>query len=150
MFNAPSGVLTPLGVIASAFLALGLYAVGCALLLRRWKGGVYLLVAPILFAILASALRQYPFHGRLLLFLVPSVHLLVSEGAAAVTRRGGVWLAVLLGAFLLFQPTYDVLWNRLVAKRFHTKYDSHGDLSYDLLDYLEAMQRKGQQPSPPP
>ena len=155
VFNAPAGLLTPLGVIPSAFFALGLFAVGGASLGRRWKGGLYLLLAPMLFAILASALHQYPFHNRLLIFLVPSIHLLATEGAAALTRRGGALLTFVLGAFLMFQPAFDVVWNRLVAERLHTRYDSHGDLSPDLLDYLEALQKEASQtkrqppPSPP-
>ena len=72
IFNSPAWVVTPLGVLASAFLAMGLYLIGSLSLGLRWRGGLYLLVAPLLFTLAASALRQYPFHGRLLLFLVPT------------------------------------------------------------------------------
>jgi hypothetical protein len=140
VFNSPAGVLTPLGVIASAFLALALFAVGGASLARRWKGGLYLLLAPILFAIAASALRQYPFHNRLLIFLVPSIHLLVAEGAAVLGRWGGAPLVFVLGSFLMVQPAFDVLWHRLIEPRSHTQYDSHGDLNRDLLDYLDYLE----------
>ncbi len=105
VFNSPAWVVTPLGVLGSSFLALGLYTIGSATLARRWPGGLYLLTAPLLLTIAASALHQYPFHGRLLLFLVPSLHMLVGEGAAALTRRAGVVSTVVLGAFLLVQPT---------------------------------------------
>jgi hypothetical protein len=142
LLNSPACVLTPLGVLASAFLALGLFVLGGLVLGRRWPGGLYLLVAPLLFATLASALHQYPFHGRLLMFLIPSVHLLVAEGVAALGSRGGSRLTFVLGAFLLFQPAFDVMWHRLIAARDHTQHDSHGDLSPDLLDYLEKAQRR--------
>ena len=89
LFNNPSWVVTPLGVFTSSFVALGLFVAGAVAMGWRWRGGVYLLLAPIAFTLTASALRQYPFHGRLLLFLIPSVHLLVAEGAATITRRGG-------------------------------------------------------------
>jgi hypothetical protein len=141
VLNSPAGVLTPFGVIVSAFLALGLFAAGAVALARRWKAGLYLLLAPILFAILASGLRQYPFHGRLLIFLVPSIHLLVAEGAAALGRSGGAPLTFVLGAFLLVQPALDQLWYRMVAARERGHYDSHGDLKWDLLDYLEDPNR---------
>ena len=142
IFNSPAWVVTPLGVLASAFLAAGLYLIGSLSLGIRWRGGLYLLVAPLLFTLAASALHQYPFHGRLLLFLVPPVHLLVAEGAAALTRKGGVVLTVALGVFLLVQPAYHVLWSQLIVKRSHGGYDSHGDLLPDLLDYLERAQSR--------
>jgi hypothetical protein len=117
---------------------------------RRWRGGPYLLLAPLLFALLASALHQYPFHGRLLLFLVPSVHLLVSEGAAALAWCGGARLTFALGAFLLFQPAADVLWHRLIMPLDHEAFDSHGDITRDLLDYLEYLEQKASRPPAAP
>ena len=88
VFNSPADVLTPLGVLPSAFVALGLFLTGAVALGRRRPGGLYLVASPILFALMASALRQYPFHGRLLVFLVPTVHLLVAEGAESLARGG--------------------------------------------------------------
>jgi hypothetical protein len=139
VFNSPAWVITPLGVLASAFLALGFYLSGTISLGFRWRGGLYVLVAPVLFTLLASGLRQYPFHGRLLLFLVPMVHLLVAEGVAALSRSGGVILTVVLGLFLLSGPAFDCLWKELVVTRIHGGYDTHGDLLPDLLDYLEGQ-----------
>jgi len=142
LLNSPSGVLMPLlGVLASAFVALGLFVLGGFVLGRRWLGGLWLVLAPVLFALSASALHQYPFHGRLLLFLVPTVHLLVSEGAAALAWCGGAPLTFALGAFLMFQPAFDVFWHRVIQARTHLGADTHGDLSPDLLDYLERLKR---------
>jgi hypothetical protein len=137
IFNNPAWVLTPLGVVASAFFAMALGVSGAIALGRRCRGGLYLLLGPLLFTLVASALHQYPFHGRLLLFLVPAIHLLVGEGAVVLTRRGGLIFTVVLGVFLLFQPARELLWHQLVVTRFHGAYDSHGDLAPDLLDYLE-------------
>jgi hypothetical protein len=137
--NNPASVFTPLGVISSAFLAAGLFALGALALGRRWPGGLYLLVAPIVFVFLASALHQYPFHGRLLLFVVPAIHLLIGEGAATLTRRGGPLLTFTLGAFLLYQPAYEACWHNLVQKRGRP-HDSHGDLRPDVLDYLDHLE----------
>ena len=139
VFNSPAWVITPLGVLASAFLAMGLYLIGAVSLGFRWRGGLYLLVAPVLFTLLASGLHQYPFHGRLLLFLVPLVHLLVAEGVVALSRPGGVRLTVVLGMLLLYGPAFDCLWKQLIVPRLHAGYDSHGDLLPDLLDYLELQ-----------
>ena len=104
---------------------------------RRWPGGLYLLAAPAACVLAASVLRQYPFHGRLLIFLVPSVQMLVSQGAAALTRRGGPRLTGALGIFLLLQPVYDALSHQFVRPLNHDSFDSHGDLRPDLLDYLD-------------
>jgi hypothetical protein len=150
LFNNPSWVVTPLGVLTSAFVALALFLLGGLSMGLRWRGGVYVLVAPIFFTLVASALRQYPFHGRLLLFLIPSVHLLVSEGAAALSRRGGAIATFVLGAFLLVQPAGHVLWFQLVATRNHGAFDSHGDLFPDVLDYLEQLHREVRLPRSSP
>jgi hypothetical protein len=141
LFNCPSGIVTPLGILPSAFIGLGLFLLGAWSLGRRWKGGLILLASPILLALAASMAHRYPFHGRLLLFLIPSVYLLVGEGAAALARRGHGILTFALAAFLLAQPVYDVLWYRLVQKRHHGEYDSHGDLHPDVLDFLDGLQK---------
>ncbi|HKI18795.1 MAG TPA: glycosyltransferase family 39 protein, partial [Isosphaeraceae bacterium] len=45
--NNPASVFTPMGVIPSAFLAAGLFLLGGLVLGRRWRGGLYLLLAPL-------------------------------------------------------------------------------------------------------
>lgn len=140
VFNSPADLVTPLGILASALLASALFLIGLARLGRRWPGGAWLLVGPILVAVAASALHQYPFHGRLLLFLTPAVHLLAAEGAVALAFVG--WpAAVVLGTFMLAQPTLDVLHHRLIMRR-HRPFDSHGDIRPDLLDHFEALRHK--------
>ena len=87
--TVPRWVLTPLGVrrfgVSRAGVVLDRRAVAGPEVARRSLPAD----GPVLFTLLASALHQYPFHGRLLLFLVPTIHLLVGEGAAALGRRGG-------------------------------------------------------------
>jgi hypothetical protein len=140
VFNSPAGLFTPLGVLPSAFIAAGFFLLGGWSLGRRWKGGLFLLTSPIIFALVASALHQYPFHGRLLLFLIPSIYLLVGEGAAVLARPGGPKVAFVLGAFLLAQPLFEVVWHRAIQMRSHGGFDSHGDLRPDVLDYLENLE----------
>jgi hypothetical protein len=137
VFDSPADVKTPLGPVVTAMLALALAIAGAASLLRRWPGGLYLLAAPLACVLAASAMRQYPFHGRLLIFLVPSVHMLVSQGAVAISRPGGPRLVGALGVFLLLQPAYDAFSHRLFQPMNHDGFDSHGDLRPDLLDYLD-------------
>jgi hypothetical protein len=139
--NNPSGVLTPMSPPVSAFVALGFFLAGVAALGWRWRGGLFLLLAPAGFALAASALHKYPFHGRLLLFLVPSVHLLIAEGIAAVGGRAGWFGTLALVLFMLYRPAADALWHYTIIQR-NRPYDSHGDLSNDLLDYFEAIERR--------
>jgi hypothetical protein len=142
VFNSPAGVLTPLGVLPSAFLALGLFLVGGLAMRKRWPGGLYLLLAPVFFALGASAMRQYPFHGRLLIFLVSSIYLLIGEGVAELGRRGGRLLTVAVAALLLSQPAFEAVWYHFISVRTHVGWDTHGDLRNDLLDYLENLENK--------
>lgn len=44
-----------------------------------------MLTAPFLFTLLASGLHLYPFHGRLILFLVPSMLIFISEGVERIS-----------------------------------------------------------------
>ena len=138
VFINPAGMLTPFGFKVSAVLATGLFLVGATVLGLRWRGGLFLLVAPILFALLASVLHKYPFHGRLLLYLVPTIHMLVAEGISAVGRRAGPIVFVILVATLLIRPVTDPLWHRSIARRLHGP-DSHAATFIPTcLDELDA------------
>lgn len=137
ILDSPSDVKTPLRPLVTAFLALILATTGAISIGRRWPGGLYLLTAPMACALAASAMRQYPFHGRLLIFLVPTVHILVSQGVVAITRPGRVRLTAALGVFLLLQPAYDAAMHELGRPLNHDNFDSHGDIRPDLLDDLD-------------
>lgn len=63
------------GVAAFAFL------VGCFALYMRCKVYLFLILAPALFTLLAACLHQYPFLGRMILFLTPALLILMAEGA---------------------------------------------------------------------
>lgn len=104
LFVNPLNFETPLGARLSALPAFGLFVAGCLSLGKRDKALLGMLALPFLFALLASCLRLYPFHGRLVLFLVPSLLLLIAEGAgwSRKTFGGGVTRAILLGTLLLF------------------------------------------------
>ena len=91
---------------------------------RRCGGDLFIVIAPIPIAILASALHRYPFHGRLLLFLVRPFTCWSPRGPWRFRQRGRA--ATLALVFLLFQPAFDVMWHRVVLPREHGTFDSHG------------------------
>jgi hypothetical protein len=150
-FVHPAGVITPLGYRASGLIGLALFVVGGISMGRRWPGGLWLITAPAVFTLAASAVHKYPFHGRLILFLIPTVHLLVAEGVAAVGRKAGLVVTVGLALFLVATPVCDAVWQLAIVARARP-FDSHGDLWNDLLDQIDFQKeralRRDQAPGP--
>jgi hypothetical protein len=95
MFREPMGIMgkddSPLSLLAAAG-ALVAFAAGCAWMARRRRLRLALLLAPVVAALGASALRAYPFGseylsgGRVLVFLIPSLAFVMAEGIAALPR----------------------------------------------------------------
>lgn len=149
VFINPGSVLTPFGMVATAVLATLLAVVGAFSLGSRWRGGLFVLLSPLLLHLAASAIHQYPFHGRLILSLVPTYHLLLAEGMAAVGRASRWWATFLLAAVFLGGQAGDIVWNQVVMPKSRWRpFDTHGDLKNDLLDDLDY--RRKLQISPPP
>ena len=100
MFNSPVG-LTFTGIAAIAFL------IGCISLFRDNKEKFFLLISPLLVTLLASVLHQYPFKGRLIIFLIPFILLFISEGVEYIREKISVDSAapgVILVVALFFYP----------------------------------------------
>ncbi len=92
-----------------------LYALGLFSFLRRgkWQWAAWLF-GSILLTLVASAVANYPFKGRLILFLIPATLLVISEGVEWVAsvlspqpwmQRAAVWLLVLV---MLWAPTHSL------------------------------------------
>jgi Dolichyl-phosphate-mannose-protein mannosyltransferase len=65
-------------------ITIGLLVIGMiSLAYRRWQF-LLLLVMPFFLTLIASALKKYPFNGRLLLFLLPLLLLLLAEGVGRI------------------------------------------------------------------
>jgi hypothetical protein len=93
-------------IITTVLLVLGIYSFAS----RRWPL-MLIVVAPFLLALAASALDKYPFSGRLLLFLLPLLFLLLAAGVEqlmtwlAKINKPGAWLiSACLVAYLLYGP----------------------------------------------
>ena len=86
--------------------------VGTVAVFRRERSAFVMWIAPGALSLLAALARLYPFEGRLILFVVPALYLLVAEGAQEVllrTRPGGVLLAGTLIFLLLLHPVAAAL-----------------------------------------
>jgi hypothetical protein len=136
VFINPGSLISPLPMPYTAALASLLWLYGFLSLGRRWPGGLLILAGPLGLALAASGLHLYPFHGRLLLYLVPSFVLLMAEGMAFIGRRRGWITTLLLASMFLYGEAAEIFWQRTIQPRART-FDSHGDLKNDLLDYLD-------------
>ncbi len=101
--------------LAVALLAL----VGAVSLVFRKPVFAIMLQAPFLLTLAASAVNRYPFSGRLILFLMPMLFLLIAEGMRAISARlsmlharlGLLFYAAAVG-YVLFRPL-DIVWTEL-------------------------------------
>ena len=103
IFEYPVG-LTLSGIAALCFL------VGCIAIYSARKETFLILISPLFVALLMSGLHKYPFGGRLLLFMVPSLLLCISEGIWQIrdgTRRSVPALGIILLALLFFNPIFN-------------------------------------------
>ena len=127
----------PLG-LSSSGIGLLAFIVGCAALYRQRRGLLPITGLILAFVLAASALHKYPFMGRLLLFLVPCLILIVAEGASAMVRGGDGQFTV-AGAVVLmilfFHPAAVATIN-LVRPQYHEEVRP-------LLDYYQTARRKG-------
>ncbi len=73
LFKDPAGFSFPL-------LTFTLFILGIQSLFKKDKEILFLLISPLSLALIASILQKYPFQGRLLLFSLPALLLLVAEG----------------------------------------------------------------------
>jgi uncharacterized membrane protein len=93
--------------------------VGGIVLLAEKKGILFLLTLPVLLALSISFFEQYAFSGRLLLFLMPALYLLLAEGIVRLqlkisSPRASLYTlastAILVG-LLAFYPTTQAVWH---------------------------------------
>ena len=141
------------GLAAFAFL------VGCFSMFRDRREQLFISISPIAFTLLAAGIHKYPFCGRVLIFLVPTLVLLVAAGVECIRREdwSGNLIGFLLIALLSFGPllfsTYQVVRPHspllplgvdrsqlplALAGGGHTKEEMK-----PVLSYLKANEREG-------
>jgi hypothetical protein len=104
-FNTSAGLKFS-GLAALVFL------LGSISMFRKSPERLFLLLSPALLTLLASGLHKYPFGGRLTLFLVPPVLLLMAEGAEALRSSANASLpgtSAVLVTLLLLDPGIYIL-----------------------------------------
>jgi hypothetical protein len=102
VFNNPGG-LSFSGLAALCFV------VGIMSKFFENRHPFYILTLPILIVLVASALHRYPFGGRLILFIVPSIMIFIGEGVDQVihqTKHAGRIVGVSLCVLLFCQPVF--------------------------------------------
>jgi hypothetical protein len=141
VFVSPLNMVYPPWV--GVLLPLMTFFIGVVSLARRsWRAWV-VFVVPILLAMIASAIRRYPFHGRLILELVPAFYLLIALGADrlgdATGGIGKLGYKVLLVLLLGYPCFFSV--NQVVF-RFARDFSPHGDLRRTIfIRYWEPPSR---------
>lgn len=63
---------------------------GIVVLCRQRRMAALIIAGPVIIALVAAVAQQYPFRGRLLMFLVPGLLLGVAVGIEAIRRRAAV------------------------------------------------------------
>jgi hypothetical protein len=119
-------------------LAGWLCLLGCAALLFKDRKKLAFLVLPFCFVLIASAFEKYPFRERLLLFLVPSMLLLIIEGIGAIQEKVGRYgpiIAVVLLGVLGYGPV------RLAG--YHVSHPVWREETKPVLAYIRSNWQKG-------
>ena len=128
LFVNPLDYHGPFGLWLSSLPAVSLFLAGALSLWRRDRRMLAMLLLPVLFAMGVAYPRLYPFHSRLVLFLVPALLLFIAEGTGLVwdLTRDRRLRAVVLASVLLV-PTSRALY-QLVEPGHGPMHNGVGDL----------------------
>lgn len=138
IFENPVGLYLP-GIAALTFL------VGCISILLENKRTFFIIALPILFTLLASGFHKYPFKGRLLLFIVPSLLLFIAEGAQQIrdrTRHNWAIIGIALIGLLFFQPLLSVSYHLIKPRTSVGGYEIVEEIR-PVIGYVREHQQDG-------
>jgi hypothetical protein len=100
----PNLMRTPGGFLAADFSLFVAFVGGVTLWCNGKKRELFLLLLPFVFVLAASSLHRYPLSGRLMLFFVPALLLLVASGVSqflTFSGKGSVVIAAVSLCLLL-------------------------------------------------
>jgi hypothetical protein len=135
-FEKPGGLNST--EFATGGLAAVCYLVAALALARSDWRMLVALAGPLLLALAASGLQKYPFAGRLLMFAVPAMILMVGYGAALVASRLD---ATAKGAGLVVLGVLFV--TPLAECRWLLKTPSHGEDAREAIAHVHSNWRSG-------
>jgi hypothetical protein len=105
-WDAIVGLLGPGGQATLAYPLPTLYALlavaGIGILWRWERRAALLLMAPLALTVCAAVARQYPFTGRLIVFLVPAMFIAIATAVEGIRRLAQPYSPALAGALVLF------------------------------------------------
>ncbi len=130
VFQYPVG-LELSGIAAFAFL------VGCIAMFSNKRQEFSILMSPIIVTLLAAWVHKYPFNGRLLLFAVPALLLVIAEGVNWVRSKAAE--APVIGACLLAV----LFFNPVLFSIYHLVKPSWREEIKPVLNYVDAHARGG-------
>jgi hypothetical protein len=134
VFVNPLNLVAPLWPQVGVALPLVLLIAGGLSLARKSLPIWAILVLPIALAIVASAMKRYPFHGRLILELVPTFFLMIAQGTEWLRGIAGgrhkLGYRALLGLLLAY-PCIGAL--QEAAAPSIREFNSHGDLHKNIF-----------------
>lgn len=108
-FQKAENVFQNPGSLTFSGIALVFWLLGCMALFPKHKLRMAMMLLPLAFTFLAGGLHKYPVEGRLLLFYVPFMHLIVAAGAGACltrTSRSLPAVGVIALALVMAWPAY--------------------------------------------
>ncbi len=124
--------LTFVGIASAAIV------VGAREMFRENRKNLLVLLLPVFLALVASAFHRYPFQGRLLLFAVPPILLVVAAGLASIrlkARSVVPGLGGLLIGLLFFVPAVEALRNLIKPRGVEE--------IREVLKYIEQHRQPG-------
>lgn len=133
MFHNPGG-LSLYGLAALCFV------IGGISMFSEKRYACYVLTLPMLFTLFASGLNKYPFGGRLILFLVPMMLILIGEGVDRIitlTKPTGRIVWVTLCILLFMYPVHNAIATMLNPGRL-----DHEEVR-PVMTYLSQNYREG-------
>jgi 4-amino-4-deoxy-L-arabinose transferase-like glycosyltransferase len=141
-YNAFISMLKDPATLPTSTILVGILVVGISsLAFRRWPL-MLVLLAPFLLTLLASALERYPFNGRLLLFILPSLFLLLAEGVkririilAKVKKPLADLVYASLILYLLYNPA-SISYNNL-------RFPPMGEHIKPVMEYIQGNYHSG-------
>ncbi len=134
IFVNPLNLVAPIGLGVGVIVPLVILQVGEVAMARRSWATYLLLVLPIAMAMMASGYKKYPFHGRLVLELVPAFFLLIAEGTEWFARRDRSRSRFFYKTLLILLLAYPCLSSIYHATGIRPRdFNQHGDLHQNVF-----------------